>query len=406
MIERKMNTGQVILFGLAACLLYGIGAGMRSDIGILLKPVQAQSGLGYDDVSFCIAVMQLVFGASQPFFGVMASKHSNRSVLMIGSILVVSGLLGIRFSYSFAALFISLGIVFGLGTGAAAFGLVFTSSVYFVGKDNAMLISGMLNAAAGMTGFVFAPLLNHLLDKGGLSYAMLVMPLIACIMIPITFLVTSRDPSTVLKTAERPKINTLSLIKEAAGNRTYCLLVAGFSTCGFHMVIIESHLFSQFRSYGIPGGAASWAFSVYGIATIAGALLSGMLSTRVRMGKLLTFYYGFRTVWTGVYLFLMPKNILTAVIFSIGLGMTGDATVSPTSGLVNKNFSIEKVAALVGFLFLCHQIGAFFSAWAGGLLLKATGGYRAVWLIDMVLCLFAAAMSSMIKENGKQSRHD
>lgn len=143
-----MSIPLVILFALASCVLYGIGAGLRSDIGILLGPILAQTNLSYDKASLCIAVMQLVFGASQPAFGLLASRKSNRFVLILGSVLIISGLFGIRFSHSFASLFASLSVVFGLGAGAVAFGLVFTSAVYFVGKDYAMLVSGMLNAAA------------------------------------------------------------------------------------------------------------------------------------------------------------------------------------------------------------------------------------------------------------------
>ena len=51
----------VIAFGLVACVLYGVGAGLRGDIGILLNPLADQCGLRYEDVSMCIAVMQLVF---------------------------------------------------------------------------------------------------------------------------------------------------------------------------------------------------------------------------------------------------------------------------------------------------------------------------------------------------------
>ncbi len=68
------------------------------------------------------------------------------------------------------------------------------------------------------------------------------------------------------------------MFREAFKNRNYWLLIGGFSTCGFHMVIIEAHLFSQYVSYGITREMAAWAFAVYGIATIAGALLSGLLS--------------------------------------------------------------------------------------------------------------------------------
>lgn len=68
------------------------------------------------------------------------------------------------------------------------------------------------------------------------------------------------------------------MFREAFKNRNYWLLIGGFSTCGFHMVIIEAHLFLQYVSYGITREMAAWAFAVYGIATIAGALLSGLLS--------------------------------------------------------------------------------------------------------------------------------
>lgn len=159
------------------------------------------------------------------------------------------------------------------------------------------------------------------------------------------------------------------------------------------------HIFSQLILYGMEAEAASWAFSVYGIAAICGALLSGALCSTLNKGKILAFLYGFRAVWTALYLFLMPKTFLTAVIFAIGLGMTGDATVSPTAGLVSENFTLRQVATLMGILFLAHQIGAFFSAWLGGVLLTVTGGYTAIWLIDIVLCLFACIVSGCI---GKQ----
>jgi MFS family permease len=93
----------------------------------------------------------------------------------------------------------------------------------------------------------------------------------------------------------------------------------------------------------------------------------------------------------------MPKNMITAVLFSIGLGMTGDATVSPTSGLVSENFSVSKVATLIGILFFTHQIGAFFSAWLGGVIRQAMCGYTAIWMVDVALCVFACIMSLRIK---------
>jgi MFS family permease len=392
--EKSVSLGAALACAVAACMIYGTGAGIRTDIGILLKPLMASTSLPYEDVSFCIAVLQLVFGASQPFFGLMAAKRSSRFVLLLGCALLCSGFAGMAVSTGFITLFVSLSLLAGLGCGAIAFGLVFTSATYFAGARYAMMISGLLNAAAGMVGFALAPALQGLLNLGGLNAAMAVMTALALVCAPLSIVITSRDPKGPSVPAETPSFRKAAAL--AMRSRTFIFLLCGFSTCGFHMVIIESHLFSQYVSYGIKPQAASWAFSVYSIATIAGALLSGWLSTRLRFSGLLCFYYGFRAVWVALYIFVMPKNLLTAVIFATGLGLTGDATVSPTAGAVRSDFSMKYVAVILGFLFLGHQCGAFISAWAGGLLLKLTGGYTAIWCADIVLCTFASIASTRI----------
>lgn len=396
--ENNMTLGRVIAFGLLACLLYGVGAGLRADIGILLTPISQHSGVSYEDVSFCIAVMQLVFGLMQPVFGIVAGKRSNRFVLSLGVVMTLLSLAGMMLAQSFWTLLIALGIFFGCGAGAMAFGLILTSATYFVGKSYAMIISGMLNAAAGMVGFFLSPLLQFFIGRGGAVSALTFLFVPVVLLIPVAFIVTSRDPKRRdIQASGGDKDLSLASLGQAFHNRTFLLLLGGFSTCGFHMVIIESHLFSQFVLYGIAPEAASWAFSVYGIATICGALLSGVLCNTLSKGKLLAFLYGFRAVWVALYLFVLPKTFFTAVVFAIGLGMTGDATVSPTAGLVGENFTLRQVATLMGVLFLAHQVGAFFSAWFGGVLLAATGGYVTIWLIDIALCLFACCVSACIR---------
>lgn len=49
------------------------------------------------------------------------------------------------------------------------------------------------------------------------------------------------------------------------------------------MVIIEPHLFNQFVLDSIDATSVSWAFSIYGIATIFGALMPRWLSTRIHV---------------------------------------------------------------------------------------------------------------------------
>lgn len=100
---------------------------------------------------------------------------------------------GMIWSSSFAGLIFSLGILFGLGAGALAFGLVLASAIHFVGREYAMVISGMLNAAAGMIGFLLPPVLQSLLQEKGLVFTLTIMIGIAAALIPVAVAITSRD---------------------------------------------------------------------------------------------------------------------------------------------------------------------------------------------------------------------
>ena len=249
---KKTGLFIVIAFGLIACMLYGVGAAIRGNIGILVTPMAEQCGVDYGDVSFCVAVMNIVFGIVQPVFGALAAKTSNRFVLITGAGLLICSMIGMMQARSFAMLLFSLGIVFGFGAGALAFGLILTSAIYFVGQEHAMTISGMLNAAAGMISFILAPVMQGLLNLGGLSMTLTVLGVIAALLVPVAFVVTSKDPSKGFKDARLSEDSGAPggflALKNAFRNRTYLLLIAGFSTCGFHMVIIESHLFKVFHT--------------------------------------------------------------------------------------------------------------------------------------------------------------
>lgn len=244
---RFQSLPAVLVFGLVACILYGVGAGLRSDIGILLNPLADHCGLEYEDVSLCIAVMQLAFGGTQPVFGIIAARRSNRFVLFLGAGFLGISMVGMMLSRSFPALMLSLGVLFGLGAGALSFGLILTSAIHFVGQRNAMLISGMLNAAAGMVGFILSPVLQTMVQSSGLVVTLTAMAAVCAALVPVAVIVTARDPKKATEETALPapeEHSAAGLFREAFANRTFRLLLAGFSTCGFHMVIIESHLFS------------------------------------------------------------------------------------------------------------------------------------------------------------------
>lgn len=53
---------------------------------------------------------------------------------------------------------------------------------------------------------------------------------------------------------------------------------------------------------------------------------------------------------------------------------------------------------MFGLTLLAHQVGGFFGAWLGGLVLLQTGNYNGMWYADILLDAIAALVNLPIRE--------
>ncbi len=186
-------------------------------------------------------------------------------------------------------------------------------------------------------------------------------------------------------------------LAEAFKDKNFIYLALAFFTCGFHMTIIETHFYPQIVSMGLSESAAAFAISAYGIATMAGSVISGVLISRFRMKNVLALWFGLRPIIILAFL-LLPKTIPVMYVFAVMLGLTGASTVPPTSGITGKLFGTAKLGALFGVIFLFHQIGGFLSSWIGGVVVSSGGSYSTIWILSAVLATVAALISMRISE--------
>ena len=414
----------VVLLAAAACLICAMSDGIKNNYGIMLSAIIENSGLTYASVSFVLAIGQLLYGMFMPIFGLLAQKKGTLLTLLTGVCMMLAGLLLLPQCRSPWSLIFCLGILLPAGTGATSYGILIGAVTPRIPAHTVSLVSGVVNASSGIGNAVLSPIIQALLAGGGIFMAMLILSIPTALMIPLCFFVGRSNngrsiPSTAEavdirwdKTAAAQPAKAKEEVSERAGgflktitspfadafrSRTYRLLMVGFFTCGFHMALISNHLPSQITSYGISAAVSSYVFSVYGIVTMIGSVLSGWLAGKLSMKNVLGTYYALRSVIAMIFL-LLPKTIPVVYGYAILLGMTGAATVPPVSGLIGREFGAARVGTLYGFVFFIHSIGGFLGAWLGGLCVEFFGGYVQIWVIDMLLCVIAAAASWLIRE--------
>src|SRR5438477_10064528 len=80
----------VVLAG--GALILTIAMGIRHGFGLFLQPMSADLHWGRETFALAIAVQNLVWGATQPFAGMIADKYGTGRVVITGVILYALGL--------------------------------------------------------------------------------------------------------------------------------------------------------------------------------------------------------------------------------------------------------------------------------------------------------------------------
>lgn len=398
MNRRKESKAVPLLLIAAGCILYMVSGGIRSNFGIIVQALADRTGVSYADVSFAVAVGQLMYGATQPVFGIVALKKSNGFVLALGTLLMAAGLLLTTLAHSTVLLVFTVGLLFFTGTGAVCFGIIMGTISPVLGERRASAASGILNASSGIGASLLSPLMQALQASLGVEKLLMILSVPVFVLLPICLWMAKVSSSASPHREDPGTTDILGTLKQALADPDYRKLLIGFSTCGFHMCIIQTHIYSQIVSYGIAESTASLAYTVFGLTGMAGSVLCGFLCQRLPIKNVLGSLYGIRAIVVAVFMLLLPKTVFTIFLFITVLGITGDATVTPTSEIVSKRFGPESLGFLFGITFVGHQIGGFISSWLGGIFITQSGNYQTIWMLDIVLCAIAAAASYSIRK--------
>jgi MFS family permease len=385
---------------LPAALILAITMGARQSLGLFVSPLNTSTGLGLVKISFALAVGQFFWGASQPLFGAVADKYGPSRVIAAGGVLLALGLALTPLLDSQYWLILTLGVLSAAGAGAGSFSILIGASAQRLAPEKRSFASGFINAGGSFGQFIFAPLAQGFITAFGWVKAMWMLALVSLLTLPLAYPLRRRG----LAAGAAAPVKSMTLKTQlgiAFRDKSYWCLHAGFFTCGFHIAFLVTHLPQEIGLCGLPASLSAVVIALIGLANIVGSISAGALGSRYRMKYLLFWMYLSRAVIVLAYM-AAPKTELTFYVFAIALGLTWLATVPPTAGLVGKLFGMQYLATLFGFTLFSHQIGGFFGAWFGGLVVQSQGSYNWMFIADAVLAVLAAVVNLPIVEKRLQ----
>ena len=382
--------GVVLLCG---GIILTLAMGTRQGFGLFLQPMTFDHGWSRETFAFALALQNLIWGASQPFFGMIADRKGAGRVLVVGAALYTTGLVLMALSGTGWQFGLATGLFVGLAQGCTTFSIVFGVVSRIFPPERRSMALGLCSAAGSFGQFAMLPYTGTLISQFGWFNALLVLSVSAALIAPLaSALVEKRD-----RDAGAPAQSVGEAVREAFGHKSFLLLTAGYFVCGFQLAFITVHFPAYLVDKGLSANVGMFALALVGLFNIFGSFASGALGARYTKKYLLSSIYFLRSIVITLFI-LAPVSEASVYLFSAAIGLLWLSTVPLTNGVIGGIFGVAYMSTLSGFVFFSHQIGSFIGVWLGGYLFDHTGSYQVVWLISIALGVFAALVNLPIEE--------
>lgn len=379
---------------LCAAAIVTLAMGVRQSFGLFLPQMGSALSISRSDFGLALAIQNLVWGLAQPWIGALADRHGAGRVVLAGALLYVVGLIGAASAAGALGVHLTLGFLVGLAMAGVTFTVMLGAVGRVVAPERRGMAFGIVTAGGSLGQFLVVPGAQLLLGELGYRMALIVLAGLVALAAVMAIGVAGKPHGA---TDNGPLQSAGEALREAAGQRSFWLLTAGFFVCGFHIAFIATHFPAYLVDQGIAPSIGASALALIGLFNIFGSWFFGMSADRYRKHYMLAGLYAARGLVFVAFLAL-PLTSVTALAFAAGIGFLWLGTVPLTNGLVSQIFGVRHLSMLGGIAFLSHQVGSFFGAWASGYLFDLLGSYDAAWTASIALALMAAIVHLPIRD--------
>jgi predicted MFS family arabinose efflux permease len=400
--SRRVHYAWIVLAVVFSATLAGVG--VRAAPGVMIIPLQRAFGWDIGTISAAVSLNIILLGATGPFLAGLIQVLGLKRTILGCMVLLIAGTGLSNFMTTPWQLFVTWGLMVGIGSGAGAVGIAAAVANRWFATRNSLAM-GLLTAANAAGQLVFLPLLALLAQRFGWQGVALAVTLAITAMLPVVALLLPESPADlglgpygaagVMRSPPRetnPFAVATTALRRAARSFDFWLLTSSFAICGLSTNgLINTHLIAFCADRGIPEVGGAGILASLGMFSLIGSTISGWLCDRYNPRVLLFWYYGLR----GLSLLVLPFmefDLVSISIFSIFYGLDWVATGPATFALTNELFGRRDTPVIVSWIFAGHQVGGALAAVGAGTVRSMTGDYLLAFVISGLACLCAALL--------------
>lgn len=389
------------MFG--ACLTQFLIVGMLFAYGQFFTIFEAEFGWPRAVLSGCMSLTILVMGALGAFGGRLSDLYGPRLVLSVTGALFGLGVAGISLVSEPWHLFLIFGCFVGLGMATHDVVTLSTVARWFERRRGVM--TGVVKTATAGGQICLPILAAALIAALGWRDAVMVIGLAISVLLVIAALLMAR-PELGAKGGSAAAVGGGPQIAYRAATRTRVFWTLCAAQLMFFPILgaVPLHIVVHGEDLGLATTEAAALVSVIGAASIAGRLVVGGMSDRIRGRRSYMLCLAPLAASLVALLYIDTPWLLFAAMVVYGFGHGGLFTVvSPT---VAEYFGLRDHGAIFGSILFFGALGGAFGPIMAGLAFDVTGSYALAFttlaaLAAMALALVATLPRSIHHEEEK-----
>ncbi|MGA8617194.1 MAG: MFS transporter [Candidatus Sulfotelmatobacter sp.] len=396
--HRHIFYGWWIVLTSAVGLFWGVPISVYS-FSVFLKPLMHEFHAGRAAVSMAFTLHLIAGSISAPFVGWLIDRYGSRRVILVGTFLFGSILLGNKaFSASIRQLYIYyalLGVALH-GVGPIPYGYVVCR--WFDRRRGLAL--GLMMVGIGSGAMIMPSLAQQLIARYGwnIAYAILgsAVLLVALPMIAAFLKEKPQDPGIVADGAlEKDSLVTSGgsdqglSAADAWRSRTFWLMVGGFFLVSASVQGCLVHIAAMFSDRGMTLQTAALAGSLAGVAVMIGRVGTGYLLDRLFAPRLAAAFFGAAALGIGM-LWLGSRPVAFVGAFLVGLGL--GAEVDLIAYLTSRYFGLGAFGKIYSSIFAAFGLAGALGPLMMGAGFDRTGSYAGPLIVFLASTLLGSVL--------------
>jgi len=400
-VSSRLYYGWVVLA--AAFVVITMAIGTLFTLGVFLKPIEDSMGWGRSGIGAISFFNWFVMGLGGLVSGFVADRVGTRRVVLVGAVLLATGLMLSSHVQQIWQLYVSFGLLVGAGVSTFYVPLTLLAIKWFEGRRG--MAAAVVSSGNGLGILTLAPLTRWLITQYDWRVAFFVLGSIALVVVIPCALLLRNPESASAPGATRssphahggrgPAVVAPGAVQSPwASWPFWAIALTNFCCCAAHSGPLF-HLVSHAIDQGVGRMVAASMLGVSGLTSIVGRIGAGITGDHLGAKRTLLAALTAQSLLVFAYLFAVGVGPLYLLSVAFGLAYGG---AMPLYAVVTREYFGEQVMGTAyGAVFFISCIGMGLGSYAGGAIHDALGSYQGLFLGSFVIGAMAVVLGVTLK---------